>query len=367
MVGVSKGKDNLITKQVRFTNENIIMKVKCLLIFLFIFTANVSAQDNTWRGLKIEKENRCSPYNRSKDYVYPQIIENKIVESLGNKIYSPYSGKLFKSIEETDIEHIVSLSEAHDSGLCAADKKTKNRFASDIHNLTLASPTVNRDEKSGYDASGWIPKKNRCWFADKVIEVKKAYNLTVDSEELMALEKVISECSSFEMVFFENNNFKNQPQQSNEQYKVTQLNEPNVKKSRSNICHWKTSSPYYSMTKHYQPFHDIQSCLNSGGKCPKRDSKCQNVSTSNREPYKNKSVFHIQKSSVEQINTNQGNEPNVKKSKSGICHSKKSSSYYSRLKNFTLYQNLELCLKSGGRCPKKDSICNDLRVPSSYL
>ena len=105
------------------------------------------AQDNTWRGLKIKKENRCSPYNRLEDYVYSQITENQIVKSLGNKVYSPYSGKFFKSQEETDIEHIVSLSEAHDSGLCSADKEIKNRFASDIRNLTLASPTVNRDEK----------------------------------------------------------------------------------------------------------------------------------------------------------------------------------------------------------------------------
>jgi len=73
------------------------MKTKYLSTFLLIFTANVSAQDNTWRGLKIEKENRCSPYNRSEDYIYSQAVEHKVVESLGNKIYSPYSGKYFKS------------------------------------------------------------------------------------------------------------------------------------------------------------------------------------------------------------------------------------------------------------------------------
>ena len=217
------------------------------------------AQDNTWRGLKIEAENRCTPYNRSDDYSYSQTVENKIVKSLGNKVYSPYSGTFFNSTEETDIEHIVSLSEAHDSGLCSADKETKNRFASDIVNLTLASPTVNRDEKLGHDASGWLPEKNQCWFANKVIEVKKAYNLTVDSKELIALEKVISECSSFEMVFFKNN----LSEQNSKPHTTGITEDPNVKKSRSGICHWKSSSPYYSMTKHYQPFHDIPSCLNS--------------------------------------------------------------------------------------------------------
>ena len=336
------------------------MKIKYFLILMLNVATNSLAQDNTWRGLKIETENRCSPYNRSEDYNYPQTIENKIIESLGNKIYCPYSGQFFKSKEETDIEHIVSLSEAHDSGLCAADKQTKNRFASDIQNLTLASPTVNRDEKSGYDASGWLPKKNKCWFANKVIAVKKAYNLTVDSEELVALEKVLSKCSSFEMVFFTNKSLTNQ---SKHNYKVAQLNEPNVKKSRSGICHWKESSPYYSMTKHYQSFHDVQSCLNSGGRCPKRDSQCQNITTNSREnSYKKvEHASHIQKLHFEQqLNTNQKNEPNVKKSKSGICHSRDSSSSYSRTKNFTAYQNLESCLKSGGRCPKRDSQCQNI-------
>ena len=126
---------------------------------MIFFSSGVFSQADTWLGLKIEKESRCSPYNRSQDYAYPQAIENKVIESLGNKIYSPYSGEFFKSKEQTDIDHIVSLAEAHDSGLCSADKKTKSKFAKDIKNLTLASPEINRDKKSGLDAAGWTPEK----------------------------------------------------------------------------------------------------------------------------------------------------------------------------------------------------------------
>ncbi len=46
------------------------------------------------------------------------------------------------------------------------------------------------------------------------------------------------------------------------------------------------------------------------------------------------------------------NEPPVKKSKSGICHSA-GSTYYSRTKNFIPYESMEACLKSGGRRPKR--------------
>ena len=52
---------------------------------------------------------------------------------------------------------MVATSEAHDSGLCAADAGTKRRFAWDLLNLTLAAPAVNRHQKSGKDAGEWMP------------------------------------------------------------------------------------------------------------------------------------------------------------------------------------------------------------------
>ena len=55
----------------------------------------------------------------------------------------------------------MAASEAHDSGLCAADRATRKRFAKDLRNLTLASPQVNRHQKSGKDAGEWIPDRNQ--------------------------------------------------------------------------------------------------------------------------------------------------------------------------------------------------------------
>ena len=87
----------------------------------------------------------------------------------------------------------------HDSGLCSANRATRARFARDLRNLTLASPAVNRFQKSGKDAAGWLPDRNRCWFAAKVLEVKRAYRLTVDRAEARALERVLSKCPSTTM------------------------------------------------------------------------------------------------------------------------------------------------------------------------
>ena len=77
-----------------------------------------AAQGETWRGLTVAPEHRCAPYDKKRDYPYPQSVEPEIVRALG-AVYGPYTGTCFTSQTETDIEHIVAASEAHDSGLCA--------------------------------------------------------------------------------------------------------------------------------------------------------------------------------------------------------------------------------------------------------
>ena len=155
--------------------------------------ADVSAE--TWRGLTVAPEHRCSAYNKKRDYPYPQSVERDIVRQLG-AVYGPYTGTCFASTTETDIEHIVAASEAHDSGLCAQDAETRARFARDRRNLTLTSPRVNRLEKSGKDAAEWVPDRNRCWFAARVLEVRRAYGLTIDRREAAALDRILAACES---------------------------------------------------------------------------------------------------------------------------------------------------------------------------
>ena len=158
---------------------------------------------DSWRGLTVAPEHRCTPYDR-RDYPYSQSVETRIVASMGGRIYGPYTGRYFASTRQTDIDHIVSFAEAHDSGLCAAGPTTRRRFASDPLNLTLAAPAVNRCGRSGkchLDAAEWLPPMNCCWFAERTVAVKRKYALTVDRREAAALEHVLSACCSTDMVF----------------------------------------------------------------------------------------------------------------------------------------------------------------------
>ena len=157
-------------------------------------TWDALALTTTWRGLTVTAEERCSTYDPD-DYSYPQSVEADIVDRLGG-IYSPYTCETFDSTRETDIEHIVARSEAHDSGLCAADAATRERFARDLLNLTLASPALNRNDKRDKDAAEWQPDQNTCWFAQTVVDVRRAYGLTVDPQERDALERMLAGCSS---------------------------------------------------------------------------------------------------------------------------------------------------------------------------
>ena len=96
--------------------------------------------------------------------------------------------------------------------------------------------------------------------------------------------------------------------------------EPMVKKSEAGICHDK-SSPSFGNTKKFTGFASMEDCIKSGG----RASASQPTTTA---------------SAV------------VKKSESGICHDKNSTSY-ERTKKFTEFKSVDECIKSGGTLPKK--------------
>lgn len=144
-----------------------------------------------WLGLKITDESRCAPYNRD-DYSYPQDIEQRI--TLRQGIVSYYTGRTFESLEESDVEHVVALSEAHDSGMCEHNRRARRQFARDMLNLTLASPQLNRYEKGAKDAGEWLPELNQCWFVRTVIQVKRKYGLTADWREYDVLKNVLTRC-----------------------------------------------------------------------------------------------------------------------------------------------------------------------------
>ena len=185
--------------------QRIVTVIRSIVLMLVVGLNTMLWQDvqaqSSWRGLVVAPEQRCSPY-QADEYPYSQSVEDQIAAELGG-VYGPYTGRWFASQSETDIEHIVARSEAHDSGLCAADSETRIRFGNDLLNLTLAAPSVNRYQKADHDAAEWLPNQNWCWFASRVIAVRQKYQLTIDQVEAEALDSVLAGCTSTAMVVFQ--------------------------------------------------------------------------------------------------------------------------------------------------------------------
>ena len=153
---------------------------------------SVATAAETWRGLAVEPERRCSAYDPD-HYSHPASIERAIVDRQGG-VFSPYTLRRFNSLRHTDIEHIVAKAEAHDSGMCARSEDVRRGFARDLLNLTLASPDVNRRLKRAYDPAEWLPVENQCWYVRQWIRVKRKWQLSVDAAERESLSAVIEGC-----------------------------------------------------------------------------------------------------------------------------------------------------------------------------
>ena len=150
----------------------------------------------TWMDLPVCEEGARVSYDRDAFGSAYSSLEDEIIDALpksDGQVYTPYTCTLFdiqaNGTAATDIEHIVALAEAYDSGLAESQFRT---FAGDIDNLTIAYPTVNRRQKSDLDAGEWEPPENRGWFAVRVVAVKQKYGLSVNPAERDALRAMLN-------------------------------------------------------------------------------------------------------------------------------------------------------------------------------
>ena len=150
------------------------------------------------RDLSAKTAGRCVEYS-GELYPYPASVENRIVIEQGG-IFSPYTGRKFYSIKQTDIEHIVPRHLAHEAGLCKASPAVRKAFATDILNLTLSEPSVNRHQKSDKGPSEWMPPFNGCWYAGRWTAVSVKYGLKLRRADMDALRQVLAHCDSLDMI-----------------------------------------------------------------------------------------------------------------------------------------------------------------------
>lgn len=113
---------------------------------------------------------------------------------------SVYDGRVFTTSGGLDVDHVVALAEAWQSGAAKGwDAGTRERFANDLdypRSLIAVSASSNRS-KGADDPADWMPANSRyaCRYVVNWIAVKYRWRLSADRAERRALRTELGKCS----------------------------------------------------------------------------------------------------------------------------------------------------------------------------
>ncbi len=111
---------------------------------------------------------------------------------------SPYNGKTYHSAQDLQIDHLVPLGNAWQSGAKDWDAAKREAFANDLKDpQLLAVDSSDNESKGDDDPSAWKPPSHDFWctYAKDWISVKTAWHLTITSGEKSALNEMLHTCS----------------------------------------------------------------------------------------------------------------------------------------------------------------------------
>ena len=119
--------------------------------------------------------------------------------------FSAFDGETTTNPSNFDVDHLVPLKEAWDSGANRWDSGTRERFANDLgspHSLIAVSRGSNRS-KGAKDPAEWLPPRQsyHCEYVFTWTLVKIRWSLSADQAEINALRDVGGDCFVDEMNF----------------------------------------------------------------------------------------------------------------------------------------------------------------------
>lgn len=110
--------------------------------------------------------------------------------------FSPFDGRTHTDPSDLDIDHLVPLKEAWDSGAHSWSSSQRERFANDLSDgraLIAVTSGVNRT-KGDRDPSQWLPPRSAyiCTYTSDWIAVKHQWSLSMDSSEWGRLKNLLN-------------------------------------------------------------------------------------------------------------------------------------------------------------------------------
>ncbi|MEU0221854.1 HNH endonuclease family protein [Streptomyces sp. NPDC006265] len=125
------------------------------------------------------------------------VQQNSSCAATSGSWYSPYDGATWTAASDLDIDHLVPLAEAWDSGAGSWTTSRRQSFANDLTRPQLIAVTDNVNQSKGdQDPATWMPSRTtyRCTYVRAWVQVKYYYDLSVDSAEKSALQNYLAGC-----------------------------------------------------------------------------------------------------------------------------------------------------------------------------
>ena len=114
------------------------------------------------------------------------------------KWFSVYDGVTTTDPSSFDIDHMVPLKEAWDSGAWNWNKDQRKKFANDLdESFFLIAVTARSNRSKGErDPAEWMPTSAsyRCEYARIWVQIKRAWDLSVDPAENTFLTRTLARC-----------------------------------------------------------------------------------------------------------------------------------------------------------------------------
>ena len=112
-----------------------------------------------------------------------------------------FPSKDLKSLSDMDIDHIVSRSDAWQTGMAERSQEERDAFANDQLNLVPTKARINQS-KSDKTPGVWLSEsseksglENRCLYAQRYVQTKYKYKLSLGRDDYFALKNVLTDAT----------------------------------------------------------------------------------------------------------------------------------------------------------------------------
>lgn len=114
----------------------------------------------------------------------------------GGRWFSYYDGVSQTSASALDIDHMVPLAEAWDSGAGSWSSADREAYANDLgdHRTLVGVTAAENRSKSDQDVAEWLPAQQQCRYLREFVAVKHRWGLSVDSAEKSAMSSLAEGC-----------------------------------------------------------------------------------------------------------------------------------------------------------------------------